>query len=92
LPPSAEQWRADAVAGTRWVVSGLQVQPDPSWQSMVAAGWQPRDLYASVDDVSGLLTVTQGASVTRRTFSLEIQLGSAHWHAGYGTVLLGEVG
>ena len=92
LPPSAEQWRADAVAGTRWVVSGLQVQPDPSWQSMVAAGWQPRDLYASVQDVSGLLTVTQGASVTRRTFSLEIQLGSAHWHAGYGTVLLGEVG
>ena len=89
--PSTTQWGVDASAGVRWSVRELHVQLDPQWQSMVAAGWQPPDLYASVEDVSGVLTATQGASITRRSFSLEVQLGSAHWHPGYGTVLVGEV-
>jgi hypothetical protein len=92
LLPSAGQWRRDASVGVRWSVSNLEVQVDPQWQSMVAAGWQPRDVYASVEDVSGVLTVTDGGLASRRTFSLEVQLGSARWHTGYGTVLLGEVG
>jgi len=86
--PSAAQWRADAATRVRWSVSGLQVQLDPQWQSMIDAGWQPRDLRATVEDVSGLLTVTRGKTSTVRRFSLGLQLGSAHWHDGYGSVLL----
>jgi hypothetical protein len=86
--PSASEWQAYAAAGARWSVSDLQVELDPQWQSMIAAGWQPVDLYASVEDVSGMLTTIKGSSATTKAFSLEVQLGSAHWHPGYGTVLL----
>jgi len=86
--PSATQWRADARAGVRWSVSGLEVTIDPGWQAMIDAGWQPTDLRATVEDVSGLLTVTRGRTSRVHRFSLGLQLGSAHWHDGYGTVLL----
>lgn len=92
LLPSASQWKADSAGRVRWSVSALQVQVDPQWQSMITAGWQPRDLRASVEDVSGLLTVTKGASTTTRRFSVALQLGSAHWHEGYGTVLVAVKG
>lgn len=90
--PSRTQWQAYAAAGVRWSVSDLHVQLDPRWQSMIAAGWQPVDLYASVEDASGELNVTRGSATTTSSFSLEVQLGSARWHPGYGTVLVGEVG
>lgn len=86
--PSAPQWRTDATANVRWSVSGLRAQPDGQWQDMLAAGWRPTDLYAAVEDVSGALTVTSGSDQTTRGFSLVLQLGSARWHAGYGTVLV----
>lgn len=86
--PSSAQWRADAVAKVNWSVSALQVSLDPQWQSMVDAGWQPTDLRATVEDVSGLLTVSEGTTITVHNFSLGLQLGSAHWHDGYGSVLL----
>lgn len=86
LIPSAAQWQADAKAGVRWSVSVLQVQLDPQWQTMIDAGWQPRDIRASVEDVSGLLTVKQGTTTTSRRVSLSVAVGSASWHPGYGTV------
>ncbi len=87
IPPAAI-WQANAAAGVRWSVSNLEVQLDPAWQSMIDAGWQPVDLYASVEDVSGTLTITHGSSSAHRTFSMVVQLGSAHWHPGYGTALV----
>ncbi len=86
--PSASQWRADAAGGVRWAVSALQVQLDPQWQQMVDAGWQPADLRADVEDVSGTLTVSGPAGTTTHQFSMVVQVGSAHWHQGYGTVLV----
>lgn len=86
--PSATQWKADAVAGVRWSVRGLQVQLDPQWQSMISAGWQPRDLRAAVEDVSGVLTITHGTATTTLRFSMVLQVGSAHWRRGYGAVLV----
>jgi hypothetical protein len=86
--PSAAQWQADAAAGLRWSVSSLEVQLDPQWQSMIDAGWQPRDLRAAVEDVSGVMSVTEGPAITTRRFSTTLQLGSARWHDGYGTVLV----
>jgi len=90
--PSDAQWDAYAHAGVRWSVGDLHVQLDPQWQAMVAAGWQPVDEYASVEDVAGVLTITDGSTTATRNFGLDVQLGSARWHPGYGTVLAGQVG
>ncbi len=86
--PSAGQWQADASAGVRWVVSGLDVQLNPQWQQMIDSGWQPPDVRAAVEDVSGVLTTSQGKTKTAKSFSLVIQVGSARWQEGYGTVLV----
>jgi hypothetical protein len=86
--PSATQWSAYAAEGVRWSVSGLEVQLDPQWQQMIDAGWQPPDIRSAVEDVSGLLTVQHGRVVTKTPFSLVLQVGSAHWNEGYGTVLV----
>jgi hypothetical protein len=86
--PSATQWNADAREGVRSSVSDLQVQLDPQWQSMIDAGWQPRDLRSTVEDVSGLLTVRYGGTTAVHRFSLGLQLGSARFHDGYGSVLV----
>jgi len=70
------------------VVGGLLIQPDPQWMEILAAGWQPTDERFGVEDVSGQLTVKRaGASFSLR-FSLAVYTGSAHWHPGYGTVLV----
>ena len=86
--PSAGLWARDAAAGVRFGAGDVEVQLDPQWQSMVDAGWQPRDLRAAVEDVSGLLTVTSGRSITRWRFSLVVQVGSARFGDGYGAVLV----
>jgi hypothetical protein len=86
--PSAPRWRADAAAGVVWSVSGLQIQIDPQWQQMINAGWQPADLRAAVEDASGILTIRRGKSTEEEHFSMVIQVGSAHWNEGYGTVLI----
>lgn len=86
--PDGPQWAAMAAAGIRWSVSDLQVVPDPGWEQMVEAGWQPRDLYASVQDVTGTLTVADGSQTTAEPLSVVVQLGSAVHHFGYGTVTI----
>ena len=89
VPPAAT-WQEYAAAQVRWSVTGLQVQADPGWQQMINAGWQPEDLRAAVEDISGTLTVTRGKTTSTRAFSLVLQLGSAAWHAGYGTALCAD--
>lgn len=88
--PSAALWARDAHERVRFSVRDLEVQLDPQWQSLVDAGWQPRDLRAAVEDLSGVFVVTRGRSVTRRRFSLVVQIGSARFHPGYGAVLLSD--
>jgi hypothetical protein len=88
--PSPGQWRADAAAGVRWSANDLEVQLDPQWQQMIDAGWQPPDIRAAVEDVSGVLTITRRGVSTKRRFSLVIQVGSGRWRDGYGTVLVSD--
>ena len=88
--PSPHQWHADAAAGVRWSANDLEVQLDPQWQQMIDAGWQPPDIRAAVEDVSGVLTITGRRVSTTRRFSLVIQVGSGHWQDGYGTVLVSD--
>jgi hypothetical protein len=88
--PSPGQWRADAAAGVRWSANDLEVQLDPQWQQMIDAGWQPPDIRAAVEDVSGVLTITRRSVSTKRRFSLVIQVGSGRWRDGDGTVLVSD--
>ena len=93
--PDANTWQAAARAGESWTVSDLVVQPDPQFSQIVASGWQPIDQRFAVEDVTGNLTVSQGsvsqgASSITKQFSMAVYVGSAHWHDGYGTVLVGN--
>lgn len=83
--PTRAQWRADARAGVRQSVSNVLVQPDPAWTQLIASGWEPADPRMAGLDVSGLLTVRQGGTVTVHHFKLEVFVGSARWHGGCGT-------
>jgi hypothetical protein len=86
--PDAGVWQSDARSGVRWYVSDVLVQPNPQFSQIVAAGWQPVDQRFAVEDVSGLLRVTSGGYETSKHFSMTVYVGSAHWHEGYGTVLV----
>jgi hypothetical protein len=88
--PNASEWAADAKDGVRWSASNLEVQLDAQWQSIIDAGWQPRDIRAAVEDVSGLLTVRKGRRVRKERFALVVQVGSGLWHHGYGAVLVSD--
>lgn len=86
--PSPDGWRRAASSGTVWHAADLLVQPDPAWARLVATGWQPVDERFAAEDVSGLLVVTAGGHRTDHHFSLELYVGSAHWHPGYGSVVV----
>jgi hypothetical protein len=83
---STSQWDANAQAGVRQSVSNLIVQADPGWAQMTAAGWQPTDVRMTEEDVSGLLTMRTDRGVASHRFVLQLIVGSARWHDGYGTV------
>ncbi len=83
--PSASVWAADAKAGVRQTVSDLLVQADPGWAQLIDQGWQPADIRMSAEDVSGLLTVRAGKAQTSHHFTVEVYVGSARWHGGYGS-------
>jgi hypothetical protein len=87
---SEGQWAAAARTGTRQAVSDLMVQPDPGWAQMTAAGWQPADVRMTEEDVSGLLTVRQGRGIVSHRFGMQVIVGSARWHDGYGTVAVSD--
>jgi hypothetical protein len=84
--PSPLEWAVKARSGVTQTASDVMVQVDPGWAQMTAAGWQPPDARMTEEDVSGLLTLRQGRTVTAHRFALQLILGSARWHDGYGTV------
>jgi hypothetical protein len=87
---SVSQWSAKARAGVRQRVSDVVVQADPDWAQMIAAGWQPADVRMTEVDVSGVLTVHQGSGSASQRFALQLIVGSARWHNGYGTVAMAD--
>jgi len=89
--PSAVQWQADAAAGVVWTTSQLLVEVDPQWSQIIASGWEPTDTRLADYDVSGVLTVNHpGQPPVPHRFSMQITVGSAHWHQGYGSVSVGS--
>jgi hypothetical protein len=84
---SATVWNDQARAGLRQTVSGLLVDVDPAWSQLIAAGWQPADVRMTEVDVSGVITDLQARrAAIRHSFGLQLIVGSARWHEGYGTV------
>lgn len=86
--PDPATWVAAAHQGLRSGISGLTVQPDPQLGQLIAAGWQPVDQRFAAEDVTGTLTTTSSAGSSSEPFSLVLYVGSAHWHDGYGSVLV----
>jgi hypothetical protein len=87
---SISQWSAQARLGVRQRVSDMVVQADPGWAQVVSAGWQPADVRMTEVDVSGVLIVEQGRSSRSHRFGLQLIVGSARWHDGYGTVAVAD--
>jgi len=87
--PPAASWSADASAGVTWSVSKVTMSVAPAWSQALAAGWQPPDLRMTFLDVTGNLTVTQtGQPPVVKPFSLQLGLGTAEYHNGYGAMSL----
>lgn len=86
--PSESEWVSNASKGVVWKANDVKASIDPHWQAMINAGWQPSDLRMTTEDVSGFLGVTKGGSTTEHMFSMTLVVGSAHWHNGYGSVLV----
>jgi hypothetical protein len=60
-----------------------------AWSQALAAGWQPPDLRMTFLDVTGNLTITQtGQPPVVKPFSLQLGLGTAEYHNGYGAMSL----
>ena len=87
--PSAKAWTANAASGVTWSASGVSMTTCPIWTQALAAGWQPPDLRMDCLDVTGNLTVTQpGRPPAIKPFSLQLGLGTAEYHNGYGAMSL----
>jgi hypothetical protein len=87
--PSAATWAANAASGVTWTASDVTMTPAPTWSEVLATGWQPPDVRMDFLDVTGNLTVTQtGHSPAIVAFSLQLGLGSAEYHDGYGAMSL----
>jgi len=87
--PSEAAWTSNAAENVTWSASGVTVSVAPAWSQAIASGWQPPDLRMDFLDVTGNLTVTQtGRSLAVKPFSLQLGLGSAEYHHGYGAMSL----
>jgi len=87
--PTASEWVADARAGVRQRVYDIFVDTDPQWSKAVGAGLSTADPLLTVDDVTGVITTTAVGTTTRH-FSLEVMVGSALHHPGYGVASVDE--
>lgn len=87
--PTATAWTANAAGGVTWSASGVTMSVAPTWSQALASGWQPPDLRMDFLDVTGNLTVTQpGRPPAVEPFSLQLGLGTAEYHNGYGAMSL----
>lgn len=85
--PTPAQWAANAAAGVRWSVSGVEEIVYPKWSELMSTGWLPPDPRMTALDVTGNLTITQpGHAPKVRPFTIEVELATAKYHNGYGTV------
>lgn len=82
---SATGWHADGAGDVRWSVSDVTAYVASSWNNFIASGWQPSDPRMILEAVTGDLSIRAGSNPpTTEPFSLDLLLGSAFYHDGYG--------
>lgn len=82
---SATGWHADAAGDVSWSVSDVMAYVASSWNNFIASGWQPSDPRMILEAVTGDLRVRAGSNPpSTEPFSLDLLLGSAFYHDGYG--------
>ncbi|MGH8994634.1 MAG: hypothetical protein ACRDYB_01110 [Acidimicrobiales bacterium] len=85
--PAPTQWTENAAASIIWSVSDVTMTSAPIWTEALATGWQPPDPRMDGLDVTGDLTVTQtGQLPVTKPFALQLGLGTAEYHHGYGAM------
>jgi hypothetical protein len=82
--PTALQWSKRASAGERQHVYGIFVNENESWAAAESKGLTSRDPLLDVQDATGELTTTASGKTTTQHFSIELYVGSALHHPGYG--------
>jgi hypothetical protein len=85
--PTPAEWSANAAEGIGWSASGVSETVAPQWSSALATGWVPSDPRMLELDVTGTLTITHnGHRPVSEPFSLQLGLGTAEYHSGYGAL------
>jgi hypothetical protein len=85
--PTVTAWAANASASTNWSVANLAMTTCPTWTQALATGWQPPDPRMDCLDVTGDLNISQpGQAPSVKPFSLQLGLGTAKYHHGYGAM------
>jgi len=83
--PSAGDWNGFARADVTEHVYDVLVNPDAAWSAFVSKGFTSADPLLTVVDVTGVIATTKGRGTTTKHFSLQLFLGSALHHPGYGS-------
>ena len=90
--PDAATWATLAAEHQTWHVSGVSVTTSPTWQQVVASGWQPPDTRMWQDSVTATLVKTWPGHGTRAwSLSMRVMVGSARYHHGLGLVGVSHV-
>jgi hypothetical protein len=82
--PSAPRWAQLARQGIREQVTHVFINPDETWVRDVSAGLTSRDPLTDERDVNGTMTVTRRGSTIVERFAMQLSVGSALHHMGYG--------
>jgi hypothetical protein len=83
--PSAGDWNGFARGDVTEHVYDVLVDPDAAWSAFVSKGFTSADPLLTVVDVTGVIATTKGRGTTTKHFSLQLFLGSALHHPGYGS-------
>ena len=82
--PGAAQWAELTRGGVTQRAYGIFVHPDAQWQTLKSDGLTTPDPLLDTEDATGTLEVTRRGHTTQQHFSIQLIVGSALHHPGYG--------
>lgn len=83
--PTSATWSRLAAEGAHQHVYGLFAHPDSQFEKAQSDGLTSRDPLFGAEDVTGAIVMTAGGKSRTHHFSVEVFLGSALYHPGYGS-------
>jgi hypothetical protein len=88
--PTPEMWTQAAAAGQVQTVTNIESAVNPDWLALTSSGWQPADPNMTVLTVTANLVSSGPGGGRPQSFSLQLTLGSAGSHPGYGAVAVDD--